>query len=262
MQVTAEIVAPLYITQGVMVELSELVEVSLDCAQCQRTARTIVFNEASNSAVCTPTGHAFPGRVTARMVTSSADVTTVLYRISYETADFSDRKHGEPAVAHPTWARIHFTLTCPVCGAISKNSVQNNLHRPHMHVCNCGQVLFPDDTEIPHFRLLNPQGDIVYQSAISMIKIHIHRIDTPRPVIETLASIIGKTEPEILNFIQQSQPVYVQNSYHIKEPVKFSQDLETMVFALLNHNADFDITSRDRSIKSVFIQRLQEKTKQ
>lgn len=262
MQVVAEIVAPLHTTQGVMIALNEPLEVSLDCPQCQRTARTIIFREATNSAVCTPTEHSFPGSVTAHNLTISGDITTMLYRISYETADFNDRKRDEPSVAHPTWARINFTLTCPSCGATSRNSVQNNLHRPHMCVCDCGRVLFRDDTEIPQFRLLNQQGETVYESAVSMIRIYIHRIDTPKPAMDTLASVTGSTEEQILSCIRQGQPVYAQDSYHIEEPVTFSRNLEAMVFALLRHNADFDVTSRDRSIKPSFIKRLREKGKQ
>jgi hypothetical protein len=258
MQVFAEIVAPLHTLPEIKIALNEPLEVSLDCPRCQRTARTIVFRETTNSAVCTPTGHLFPGRVTAHNLTISGDITTMLYRISYETADFNDRKRDEPSVAHPTWARINFTLTCPSCGARSKNFVQNNLHRPRTCVCDCGQLLFRDDTEIPQYRLLNQRGDTIYESAISMIKIHIYRIDTPNPAMDTLASVTGKTEEEILSYIRQGRPVYVQDSYRIDEPVKFAQDLEAMVFALLNHNADFDVTSCDRSIKPSFLKRLRE----
>jgi hypothetical protein len=262
MQVFAEIVAPLHTAQGVKIALNEPLEVSLDCPQCQRTARTIVFSEATNSARCTPTGHFFPGRITAHNLTISGDIITMLYCISYETADFNDRKRDEPSVAHPTWARINFTLTCPSCGATSRNSVQNNLVRPHVCMCDCGQVLFRDDTEIPHFRLLNQHGEMVYECAISMIKIYIHRIDTPKPAIDTLASVTGRTEEQILSCIREGQPVYAQDSYHIEEPVKFSRDLEAMVFALLKQNADFDVTRRDRSIKPSFIKRLREKGEQ
>jgi hypothetical protein len=204
MQSFAEIIAPLHTTQGVTIELNEPLEVSLDCLQCRRTERTIIFKEASTSAVCTPTGHPFPGRITAHNLTISGDITTMRYCIHYEIADFIDRKRDEPSVAHPTWARIHFTLTCPSCGGTSKNSVQNNLHRPHRCVCACGQVLFRDDTEIPHFRLFNSHGDTIYESAISMIKISIHRMDTPTPAIDTLTSITGNTMEKIMTVVLQS----------------------------------------------------------
>ncbi len=76
---------------------------------------------------------------------------TVEYEIEYQYEPFIDAKYPDklpyygPSEGIPTWARVHFTMTCPRCQAQVTDSTQTNLVRPHTETCDCGYELITDD---------------------------------------------------------------------------------------------------------------------
>ena len=122
-------------------------EVSLDCMVCRRTDRTVNFAHVGREGECTPTGHAFPGRLLELRTTDSGAAAT--FRYSFEPfidTKYPDRQRifgWEPGA--PTWARFNFLVTCGSCGACIEESTQTNLVRPWSCSCgSCGAKLFDD----------------------------------------------------------------------------------------------------------------------
>jgi hypothetical protein len=144
------------------VVFSQQLEVSLDCHVCRRCKRTIVFEVGKQWSRCTPTGHAFPGRIVAKETQRVGDLHLVRYSVLYEYEYFVDAKHPWPPgpslrerfdsrkpTGEPTWARVHFTIACPNCGVTKEKSTQNNLGRPWPIKCDCGHVLYMEIKEMP-----------------------------------------------------------------------------------------------------------------
>jgi hypothetical protein len=136
--------ASLHLAEGVAISFKESLEVSLDCASCRRRWRTVIFAKPGQPGRCTPTGHAFEGRLLK--VTSTGPVAR--FDFEYEYRPFVDEKHPERQAygdaGAPTWARIGFMVTCPACGRSKEESTQSNLVRPWRCRCSCGATLFDD----------------------------------------------------------------------------------------------------------------------
>jgi hypothetical protein len=134
MSTASQVWAEFDLAPGTHIEFAPSVEVMLDCSQCHKPHRTVVF--AADTVYCTPTGHAYRGRLDSIQV----DGSRVTYHLSHEES---------PA---PAWARITFHLTCPRCDTRGKFSTQTNEIRPLEGECRCGQVLYAEHSEQPHVR--------------------------------------------------------------------------------------------------------------
>lgn len=142
-------------SRGVGVSFEQGLEVSLDCAACGRTHRTVVFDAPDEPGRCTPDGHAFKGQIGQNQVTVHG-LWQKTYRcvipLSYEYQQVKDRKYPHRVSSPtPTWARVHFTVSCPSCGRSSIKSTQNNMVRPYTCACSCGNVLYTEAKPLPTF---------------------------------------------------------------------------------------------------------------
>lgn len=155
----ADISASLEFAEGAKVTFSDTVEVSLDCCVCRRCMRTVVFEVGRAEGTCTPTGHAFPGRIVGKQTSGPS----VAYRLEYQYEPFEDENY--PGIRspqpYPGWARVSFTVTCPRCGASEDLSVQNNSGLPWTARCGCGQSLYTLRKEQPR---LSPLASLRAQS--------------------------------------------------------------------------------------------------
>lgn len=260
MRFLAEIIAIFDAPTQMHVTPSDKIEISLDCSGCQRTGRTVIFRKDSNTGMCTPTLHSFPGNITQIEAYHINSQIILRYSITYNTHRFIDRKHEKISVIHPTWARVHFTSICPQCHRENEHSSQNNIRRPSYSFCECGFTLFNDRRENPQFRVRSKYNNLLYQSTISTITINIFTIDIDTGVLEYIAALTNNSVEGIRKNIHDMQPVYTQDIYNIKEPVTFSQDLELIVFKLISYNVDFDVFRNGRSIKTSYIRRMKNNT--
>jgi hypothetical protein len=156
-EVTATIEASFAFTEGAEVTFDRRVEVSLDCVTCGRTGRTVVFDTDARTARCTSRrgDHPFVGEARGPEVERRDGRTMVRYTLAYTTGAFCDLKGREPAVSHPTWARIGFEIVCPRCGRAQRQSVQNNAVLPWAFKCGCGCELYRQEVELPVFRVFD-----------------------------------------------------------------------------------------------------------
>lgn len=142
-------------SKGIEVVFDDTVEVSLDCSDCHRKRRTVIFYAGKEKGKCTPTGHPFRGKLISKHSYLEANRYFVEYKILYEYEPFVDAKYPNEKIYYgeskgiPTWGRISFALKCPKCKSVSKESSQNNLVRPYSCTCACGFELYEEQTEIP-----------------------------------------------------------------------------------------------------------------
>jgi hypothetical protein len=147
----ATIAVDLPLNDGVQASVREGIEVSLDCSDCQRKGRTVGFRKSENHGVCTPSGHWFRGILLDIRQRDEDGRFAVEYDVEYQYEPFVDAKYPDqlpyygPSDGVPTWARVYFTLTCPRCQAITTNSTQSNMVRPHTETCKCGYDLYRDE---------------------------------------------------------------------------------------------------------------------
>src|SRR5262245_33695039 len=130
MNTTIEIRVSVFPSRGVELSFDQPLEVSLDCAYCSRTHRTVVFDPPCEQGLCTPTGHRFPGRIGNVQVNDKGGLfpreVECLFQLSYEYSPFEDSKYpNRTSNAIPTWGRVHFKATCPECHETSEHSIQN-----------------------------------------------------------------------------------------------------------------------------------------
>jgi hypothetical protein len=132
---------------GVTVTFSDTLEVSLDCCICHRCYRTVTFQVGGVEGKCTPTGHAFPGKI----IGMESDPASVVYRLEYWYELFTDAKYPgrRTPTDRPTWGRVGFEVVCPSCGKAQRCSTQTNLGRPWTCRCKCGRELFTETDEMP-----------------------------------------------------------------------------------------------------------------
>jgi hypothetical protein len=136
---------------GATVTFGDSLELSLDCPVCRRCYRTVVFQEGHGEGRCTPTGHAFPGRVVASQAAQDGAVASVVYRVRYSYEPFTDAKYPNRRrpTGEPTWGRVAFRVACPHCGEVTQASTQTNIVRPWVCRCKCGRVLYTERDEQP-----------------------------------------------------------------------------------------------------------------
>src|SRR5262245_30737154 len=77
MERIAEATVRFEFTAGAVVTFCDPLELSLDCPVCRRCCRTVVFREGESEGRCSPTGHAFPGRIIARQVAQDGAVASI-----------------------------------------------------------------------------------------------------------------------------------------------------------------------------------------
>lgn len=149
----ADICVSLPLTAGASVTFADTIELSLDCHVCRRFHRTVRLSKAESKGRCFPTKHPFPGRVIAKEISHDKRLTTVKYRVRFESESFKDKKF--PKAPKPSgelsWARVSFKITCLACGERSAYETQNNLVRPIDCTCECGQLLYMEKNEMPVF---------------------------------------------------------------------------------------------------------------
>jgi hypothetical protein len=142
----------------VQIQFANRLELSLDCAICQKKWRTVVLSSTDRESFCTPTHHPFPARIVDQKVFTDRGVTEVVYTVEYEFFPFEDSRekwrHDPIAHAMPSWGRVHFDLTCPRCGRVSKRSTQTNIVRPWTAYCECDWPLYTETHELPLFERL------------------------------------------------------------------------------------------------------------
>ena len=133
----------LALCEGVHAALTDRLEISLDCSVCHRCHRTVIFDAAAQSAVCTPTMHLFPARVVARGIESQGNETALVSTVEYQYEPFVDAKYPQRVpTGGSSWARIGFTLLCPDCGKVTTTSHQSNCgNRHYPYHCTCGSTL-------------------------------------------------------------------------------------------------------------------------
>lgn len=130
-----------------LVSVEPYLEVSLDCSDCKRRLRTVVFDSPGTHGRCTPTGHEFKGSVSLISLRGSGAVA----HFEYEYEPFTDAKYPDEKRysgferGAPTWVRFHFLVRCLECGSTRAESIQTNLVRPRKRVCNCGTALYLDE---------------------------------------------------------------------------------------------------------------------
>ena len=145
MERIAEIAVRIELAPGATLKVCDPLEVALDCAICRRCYRTVVFYEGQLQGFCTPTGHAFPGRITGTHLAPSSPRASVAYQLLYHYEPFTDAKYPERRPSgHPTWARVNFQVVCPSCRRVTDATISSNDARPLEWRCACGDVLFID----------------------------------------------------------------------------------------------------------------------
>jgi uncharacterized protein YbaR (Trm112 family) len=149
----ASIYMSLTVAEGVQLVYGNELEVSLDCPNCKRNRRTVIFHIGNTKGCCTPRRKCgnFPGQIIHKQKYYSEQTYFVSYKIRYEYEPFIDLKSGDKSVGLPTWERIHFTLVCPNCSRLLKRSIQNNIVRPWSCYCECGRLMYTEEEEIPRF---------------------------------------------------------------------------------------------------------------
>ena len=147
--------ASLEFVADAQVAFDETLEVSLDCHVCRRRCRTVIFRPGASDGICTPTRHAFPGRILNVESRAEGNAHIAIFLFRYEHEPFRDAKYpdeqryGTKELGAPTWARVSFSVTCPGCGTRSEHSTQTNLVRPWRCICNCGRPLYAETAEMP-----------------------------------------------------------------------------------------------------------------
>jgi hypothetical protein len=132
--------------EGVEISFSDTLEVSLDCEACRRRCRTVVFARPGVAGRCTPTGHAFEGRLLRVIALASKARYEFEYRFStFVDAQYPDeQRYGGIEKGAPTWVRASFEVVCGSCGRSAKGGVQTNIVRPWVCLCACGKLLYED----------------------------------------------------------------------------------------------------------------------
>jgi hypothetical protein len=156
MNTEIEIRASIYPNKGVNILFEQYLEISLDCSQCSRTHRTVVFESNDQLGRCTPSGHEFEGKVSKLAVKEIKGIFSneveCYFKLCYEYSEVKDKKYpNRVSSSLPTWGRVHFAVTCPKCGNSAKHSTQNNIVRPWTNICNCGYKLYTEKKEFPVF---------------------------------------------------------------------------------------------------------------
>ncbi|MBI5230172.1 MAG: hypothetical protein HY981_02655 [Candidatus Magasanikbacteria bacterium] len=149
--------------KGAIVQPLETVEVSLDCAVCQKLYRTVIIHKDVGETKCA--GHSFPAMIKLiennkkiwKSFFMKEEMREFIYHVEYEYTEFEDSRDGtgyDRRASHefPSWGRISFLVTCPKCKSIQRFFTQNNIVRPFIGICGqCSYQLYTDNKEQPLF---------------------------------------------------------------------------------------------------------------
>ena len=158
---TIEVSISVFPTIGVEISFDPCLQVSLDCLECDRVHRTVIFAVPNEPGRCTPSGHAFPGYIDILRVhtkgTPSKREVQCIFRLNYAYAPVVDRKYPYRMSSRlPVWGRVYFKTKCPRCGKESRRSIQTNSVRPWTCICTCGFNLYTEEATFPMFKILQP----------------------------------------------------------------------------------------------------------
>jgi ribosomal protein S27E len=154
--------ASMFPANRVHIHFLEHLEVQLDCAECMRTMRTILFERANTPGRCCSGGHEFPARLSLPTMHAIGDsdrrITIASYELNYQYSEFVDNKYdGRLSNRLPSWGRAHLRAECPHCSLLKQGAVQNN-DNTCVTRCACGSVLYETRGGTPEFTLLEPQA--------------------------------------------------------------------------------------------------------
>jgi hypothetical protein len=141
-------------SEGVDVEFADHIEVSLGCAQCRKFHRTVVVRRSKSESYCTPTHHPFPASIVEITRRDMPTATEIAYTVEYDYKDFIDVRYGIASKEIPSWGRLYFHLTCPVCKSRQEEGTQNNIVRPWSCYCPCGFLFYTEKEEMPIFEAI------------------------------------------------------------------------------------------------------------
>ena len=127
-------------------EVPPKLEVSLDCSNCRRRDRTVIFDGLGSQGVCTPRHKCdgFAGTLRNVSVTKPRDGFLVRYEIDVDYEEFFDAKRSQTSSPGANWARVILVITCPYCGHTNEMTTQTNAVRPYFRDCECGRRLLTE----------------------------------------------------------------------------------------------------------------------
>jgi hypothetical protein len=171
-----------------------------------------------------------------------------------------DPKHHNPSVRHPTWGRVGLELSCPRCGDAQNRSTQNNLHRPWAAACRrCGLELYREEAETPRFRAFDAEGRLLYRHDAStyVLRLDSDLNDLSARTVLVLCDSIGVQPEDLARRAGAGAPIYEQGAYAIAEPLRFSENLNRMAFALIRDGAEFRLLHNGRDLKLSYLWQLE-----
>ena len=139
---------------SISIRFHDTVEVALDCVNCMRRTRTILFNRIGASGACTPERNCdgFHGRLVSVDRFSNSGKACVQYQIQHRYVPFVDHEDGRESDSDSVWARVAFDITCERCGVTISRSIENGPKPSHPVYCTCGSHLYDDLEEMPLLR--------------------------------------------------------------------------------------------------------------
>lgn len=128
--------------------VSGKLEISLPCVNCKRDYRTVIFEGTGKGGICTPREKCggFHGSLVKKQIDRLANSVEVLYTIEFDYEPFKDEQLGkETVLGKYGWARIYFSASCASCGEEGLFSTQENMVRPYVHRCSCGNTILTEE---------------------------------------------------------------------------------------------------------------------
>lgn len=128
------------------IEVSDELEISLPCINCQRAYRTIIFEKINEKGICTPRNkcEGFSGEIINREIIKESDSVKINCLIEFDYQQFIDLKYKTESNFEFGWARVYFTVKCFQCQKETIVSTQENVVRPWDVKCKCGSSVFKD----------------------------------------------------------------------------------------------------------------------
>jgi len=161
MNTTIEVRATVFPNKGVTISFDHYLQVSLDCAYCSRTDRTVIFNGNSEhgsctaSSFCDPEGwHEYSGRTGGHSVVEKKGLfrrrIEYTFFLNYEYTPVIDKKYAS-RVSSPLPRDMSITLkaTCPKCHLVSERQITSWYRLPEVETCACGYSLYTRKKSYP-----------------------------------------------------------------------------------------------------------------
>jgi len=129
------------------INITNKLELSLPCYTCKRIQRTIVFKNIDEKGICTPPQkcNGFQGKIIDREIIKSFENVKVKFLINFNYEPFVDKKYNLKSDLNSKWGRISFYIRCDNCNNQKEVSTQENLVRPYMIKCDCGNTVYIED---------------------------------------------------------------------------------------------------------------------